>query len=204
MSDRVDSPQCPRCGRSDRVQKVSGVFSAGTQSSIHSGPTVGVAAPVGSGRPAIVAGSTVLRGFQQTALSGMLAPPSQPAYKSVTIMAVIAGLIWFAIWLCLIAPLSFGTLTGTDWSRVEGGMVVATTLFVIGLLSLLAPIVALAVWASSANSKRKRNFERDMSVWRTAMERWQQLYYCEIDDCVFLPGTALCASASQMSALLYE
>jgi hypothetical protein len=53
---------CPQCGKDDMIQNVSAVYSGGTASGSYSGPSGGIATPLGSGKPALVGGYTTLHG----------------------------------------------------------------------------------------------------------------------------------------------
>jgi hypothetical protein len=43
-----------------------------------------------------------------------------------------------------------------------------------------------------------------LRLWGRAMEKWDMLYYCERDDCVFIPQENIYVSASRMSDILYK
>jgi len=45
---------------------------------------------------------------------------------------------------------------------------------------------------------------RHKSQWQLAMQRWNQLYYCSRDDCVFLPGKNNHAPITEMLEYLYQ
>jgi hypothetical protein len=46
--------------------------------------------------------------------------------------------------------------------------------------------------------------ERILAEWQEATQRWDKLYYCGRDDCVFLPGTNTYAPVSNMMEYIYE
>jgi predicted RNA-binding Zn-ribbon protein involved in translation (DUF1610 family) len=46
--------------------------------------------------------------------------------------------------------------------------------------------------------------ERIQSAWRNALDRWNQLYYCGRDDCVFIPGENSSAPLSKMKEYLFK
>ncbi len=60
---------------------------------------------------------------------------------------------------------------------------------------------------AAAEKKRRelvRQAEEGMGRWPLAMERWNRLYYCGRDDCVFLPGTNTYAPITDMREYLYR
>jgi curved DNA-binding protein CbpA len=47
-------------------------------------------------------------------------------------------------------------------------------------------------------------YSEDLEHWKQVMELWNQLYYCERDGCVFVPGTASSAPLLEMTPYLYR
>ena len=65
------------------------------------------------------------------------------------------------------------------------------------------------------SQKRKNNLEEirkkqeyinevEIPNWNNAMHKWNALYYCSRDDCVFIPGKANFAPLSQIHQFLYK
>jgi predicted RNA-binding Zn-ribbon protein involved in translation (DUF1610 family) len=46
--------------------------------------------------------------------------------------------------------------------------------------------------------------QRIQAAWETAIQRWERLYYCSRDDCVFIPGENTSASIPKMQEYLYK
>ena len=40
--------------------------------------------------------------------------------------------------------------------------------------------------------------------WHLAVDRWNKLYYCGRDDCVFLPGSNTCAPVTEMEKYIFQ
>jgi predicted RNA-binding Zn-ribbon protein involved in translation (DUF1610 family) len=93
----------------------------------------------------------------------------------------------------------------------EVGLII---LGVTGLMLCAAPVlIAGALWGSyswgkyqqaEAAYREKLNDiqmerERRERAWQQAVERWNQLYYCYRDDCVFIPGAAAWAPLARMA-----
>jgi len=53
-----------------------------------------------------------------------------------------------------------------------------------------------------ANKEMSLKYEKDFSQWKIKIEKYQNLYYCARDDCVFDPNTRLYSPAVEMSQLL--
>jgi len=53
-----------------------------------------------------------------------------------------------------------------------------------------------------ANKEMSLKYEKDFSQWKIKIEKYQNLYYCARDDCVFDPNTRLYSPAAEMSQLL--
>jgi hypothetical protein len=172
---------CPQCSKDDMIQKVSAIYSAGTASGSFSGPTGGIAAPIGSGKPSIVGGYTTLRGRTQTALSTKLSPPAKPKPPSS------AGGWLFVIVLVLISFALIGT----------GG----TTAF-FGVLFLIGAI-GVGVLGSKGEASKRQRYETLTVRWTNALAAWNRLYYCSRNDCVFDPETGRQVPADRIAELLY-
>jgi hypothetical protein len=179
----VDRTKCPVCGKDGRIQKVSAIYAVGTSSGIFAGPSVGGALPIGSGDPSLLAGYSQLSGTQQTLLSRKLAPPPRPASgPSFGAVLFLTGLFLVAFSVLLIGM--------NDIFRVFGVFV------------LVLGAGVLVVWWIVARA-RSPGPKRDMVAFERRMARWNRLYYCARDDCVFDPESGLHCPADQMNGLVY-
>jgi hypothetical protein len=64
---------------------------------------------------------------------------------------------------------------------------------------------------NKSQADKKAVFEQGLSIWNqkmqhwnNAMQRWNSLYYCNRDDCVFIPGTNTFAPSSNMIDYIYR
>jgi hypothetical protein len=90
-----------------------------------------------------------------------------------------------------------------------------------GVISLLGGIVliALGIFLVRRSVKKKRyqkeeiqrQFQEELdrsegiqSAWKNAIDRWNLLYYCGRDDCVFIPGENSSAPLSKLKEYLYK
>jgi predicted membrane protein len=96
--------------------------------------------------------------------------------------------------------------------------------FFIGFLGIISVLIAIALivagiyfipMESKSRKKREREYNQQLAERKQkldqqknntlkAIKRWGLLYYCERDDCVFIPGENISASASQMNDILYK
>lgn len=93
-------------------------------------------------------------------------------------------------------------------------LVVSVLFFLVG-----AAAIALGIYLLIQAGKNKRlqlaeyqrlvqeeiaEHQRIQGEWKKAMERWDRLYYCGRDDCVFIPGEKESASISKMKEYLLK
>jgi hypothetical protein len=156
-------PTCPRCRKSDAVEKVSSVVGA---------------APAGE-----FAGSRFANTSQED-IRKKLALPDAPVYKnSMSSRAVLLFGI-FLFWLLISVWGMFLTLQGLLQERHDfdtlGGFIVST-IFTLVLLGLEIIIVMGSI--SNAKEQRAR-----VTTWQSVRARWEHTYYCARDDIIFLLG----------------
>jgi len=177
---------CPECGKDDMIQKVSAIYSSGITSGSYSGPTSGVSVPIGSGKPSVIGGYTTLKGTSQTEISRKLAPPKHPTRPTN------GCLILSIIGLWMVAGM-FGMSIGKN-SSVAPYFAIVVIFCIIG---------ALIAYNNSEQKKRRPEIEAAEKKWQIAMSKWNELYYCARNDCVFTAEGEL-ASADRVADILYR
>lgn len=124
-------------------------------------------------------------------------PPSKPenqlrqeSFGCLRIGIILASLFFFAY------GLSNGMRLGQGW------------------ISIIA--VAVIVWIVWDWSQKQRNSideirkkqehidSVEIPAWNGAMRKWNALYYCARDDCVFIPGQGISVASSQTYNFLYQ
>jgi predicted RNA-binding Zn-ribbon protein involved in translation (DUF1610 family) len=136
------------------------------------------------------------------------------------ILALILGAILLIVSLCsLIGGISmfFGLLGAQSQDSTVItiiGLVMSLLFFLVG-----AAVIALGIYLLIQSGKNKRlqlaeyqrlvqgeiaEHQRIQGDWKKAMERWDRLYYCGRDDCVFIPGENSSASISKMKEYLFK
>jgi hypothetical protein len=191
---------CPLCHMVDRVQKVSGLVTAGASTSSAAGnvsdegPVIGSA---GSELGTVTTRRLHQEGSEQTRLSKLLSPPTEPppeSPRSAGTGKAAVGLSAFAICSFLGASAVAGVTGQADISAY-------------GLLLALAAVVGVVVLLLRTRATDKRledEWQAERDQWKTAKANWDKLYYCWRDDVVFDPedpsGTT--TPASLMSTIL--
>ena len=191
MPSRPTQP-CPRCRQLDMIQKLSAVYSQGITTGSYSGPTGGLAAPIGSGRPALVTGYTVVHGSAQSELSRKLAPPSKPPFRIPPSPQVIPPFI--------VGTIASAALISIGLSSELIAIQVAVTAVGVALFLIVG------IWSRRQLEKHdriaKNRYQTDiLPLWESQMEIWNRLYYCSRDDCVFDPLSGESAIIDQMPSL---
>lgn len=177
LSPVAEPLKCPKCGKVDRVQKASGIYSSGVSSGRFSGSTWAWDSD----------GSFVtLSGHTQTELSRLLSPPKKPSSLDLAgVLLVLLGLAWCSLFEFV------GAL-----SVLLAGL--GCILMLAGLLGV--PLIPLGLMRIQSRSK---GFPIEKERWETAMRRWESLYYCARDDGVFVPGEMSLIPIGQVQTYLY-
>lgn len=182
------SLNCPKCGRNDLIQKVSHIYSSGTTSSSQTGYVSGIG--YANGGLASMGGTATMSGTAQTVLARQLAPPSQPKGTH---------WFWFIMPLIPIWPINYFVAFAAPIGKTARLMLIGITVaaaIVFGVFRvkgflmpfdiavLTTPIIYYVGLIRSAQIRSAKSVPR----WQEAMLRWEQLYYCSRDACVFEPN----------------
>ena len=137
---------------------------------------------------------------EQTLLASALAAPPEPISEAPLAPRMASrALVTRAVLSAGGALLSFALAAG-------GGDFFILTLLVCSALAVVWGIKAGRVHAEARvrEAGALANQAAGRAVWERAMSRWQALYYCARDDCVFVPGERRAAPLAQMQDLLYR
>lgn len=202
---------CPQCGKDDRIQKVSAIYSAGLTHISLSGPSGAVAMSAGSEELTVVGSYTTLHGTAQSALISKLSPPERPSKPlSLAWLWVVGGILGYLFWCLVPGPCCAGTPLLLGLLGHEG---IASSPMSSGLIILLAAILmiigigitsALVVKGIRRDRLSQQNYQKAIEEWINAVNVWNRLYYCARDDCVFDPITGISVSVDRMEELLYQ
>jgi hypothetical protein len=223
--------RCPICNRNDKAEKVTAILRSQTHSAQGIAyQTVTTTVNTGFGSTPVSQQVPVPVQTSQTSdLAKFLAPPikpepdksiivdEKPSHKSL-VGALFFGLAGVGF---LLLTLIVFAIYLSELSNIENIVVAAATVLGLILLALSSLGLSVFLFIATVPKERRRNRERKSAYeekirqrqhgneeaerrWATALDRWNQLYYCGRDDCVFLPGTNSHAPVSAMVDYLYR
>ncbi|MBN2149127.1 MAG: hypothetical protein JW726_17205 [Anaerolineales bacterium] len=197
---------CPKCGRTDQVQKVTSLFAANTKEWTETQSY--------SDADGMIHHRTIPR-EARTRLGNLLQPPKKPAgpshpgvkYGIILFIVLVGGstiLPFFFFPLFFVIPFlgepGVGQAIGDLPTRYGLPNWAPIALVVVCIAGIALLILALLLYGGVL---LKRRFERemvdyrtrqvqwqkeDLPHWQRSMERWEALYYCMRDETLFIPG----------------
>lgn len=163
---------CPKCEKSDSIQKVSAIYTGGTSSFSYE--------VYGSGNKTAVS---------QTQLAERLKQPKEPPKPVSQFQATINALVSCAVAGIPSTLITFGVLNflgiSDSWFTAY---IVAVVLWLIFAIPKIPELIRKATDAHTH--------------WERQIANWWELYYCHRDDCIFDPRSGKTASASNPERLL--
>lgn len=212
--------RCPVCNRNDRAEKVSAILRSQTQNI--QGTTYQKQASVrqvGNTLQTITEQVAIpVQSSQMSELARHLAAPVRPKKKSAPDIAgksthyvLIGTIVFILLGLCSLSCTI--TYLVNSYTTLE--------ILVASVVALVSVAIVVRCVSFGIPNERKRNAQKKVDAeqkrqafllqeqnkhkqWEKAMERWNKLYYCGRDDCVFLPGTNTSAPITDMYKYLYE
>ena len=205
--------RCPVCNRNDRAEKVTAILSSQTHTS--QGVTY-------QNRPLVVKDEGRLNCNRQVAVpirtsrssigqaSGLSAEPVNPLAETTwrRVASLASSLVGVGI---LGIPLS-GCCVSVFTNRQSLWLAIPMLMRVLkchrvsgGNSSVRLCSSPLPPNGKSQSCRQDRlEINKQLDSWNEMMKRWNRLYYCGRDDCVFVPGTNTYAPAAQMNKYLYR
>jgi predicted RNA-binding Zn-ribbon protein involved in translation (DUF1610 family) len=166
---------CPKCGKDDRVQKVSSIYKDGVLETNYEIPVNSYGTTT----------STVNRtAVSSTVLASRIAPPT------IQISGREASLIIALVLIIILAGCAIG-YSGTD---SMGGILKGLVGMIAG--GVVGTIVIMVAMINLRNSKKPQ--------WEQRLAVWNSLYYCARDDVVFKPGTDASVPSDRINDLVYR
>lgn len=165
---------CPKCNKDDQIQKVSSIYSGGTAIADYD---------TYAGRRTAVS---------TTNLAKKLSPPPKPKLADEG-WSSCSGLAVFAI-----AGVILGFIVRAISSVISPATKESAFPFIIGFLIGFFGLILLI---KSYSAKQSKKLE---PIYKNAVTKWNELYYCYRDDCVFDPSTNESTSSEEMDRLLYK
>ena len=187
--------RCPRCGRNDRVEKVTAILRS--QVKAISGTTkISESYTDSEGQVRSRIRTVPTSGTEASHLAQRLAAPPRPSnppggsgcFPALVFLSaatfLIAGLF------CALTSFSGALSASTSEDLVNA---------VASLACLAGPAVAVSpllfYWGGKAGKKASEDRERKLAAWHerladwnASIDRWNTTYYCYRDDGVFVPG----------------
>jgi len=207
---------CPECSKDDQIQKVSAIYHGGTTTTSLSGVTTTVSSPVGSNKTQVGSGYSTMSGVSQTNLSSLLAPPAHPGDGSLgcwwgSLFAIVLSV--FAIIVVWVSPIEQKrkvqitvvaglALLGAVVGPVGNSNIAYRGAIVFIVIAMLSSIILYIVGLYEEQKRRKIVAGQQVIVWKTKMQKWDSLYYCHRNGCVFDPNTGQSVPVHQMNALI--
>jgi len=193
---------CPSCGQSDCVQKVSAIVSS---AAIHSqGVTVEKSDYKDKdGKWYSSTEQVPFNGTQSTVLAEKLKPPAKPmipgnpnARWTVTSFLLIMACFLLIIGACI---LTMGLMRPDLRANMISGILVIIT----GVILIFTYINLKNTREKNTASKTQTIQNSELPQWEKAMGRWELLYYCSRDDCIFTQDDKKGTSLDDMHELLF-
>ncbi|MBN1316754.1 MAG: hypothetical protein JXA42_14845 [Anaerolineales bacterium] len=214
---------CPRCGKNDRVEKVSTIVSSQTQQV--TGQEQKTEYFMNQGQRFSRTGRASVSQVQTTNLARSLKPPPRPTLIPLPEKVQAGNSILYGI-LCMVfavlvgAPCSIISFLGQFDVSTESSDLFSRIMAIVvmcGMPTLIIFIIGAFVLYRGYKKKMtaderyekeldhvKTENETTMNRWEKIMKRWESLYYCYRDDCIFIPQENTCASAQKMQEFLFD
>ncbi len=170
------SINCPVCGLSDQVEKVSTIYMSG----------------IADKRSPEIGQATLIPRQKLRSLSRVLAPPSSG--KSVPIRAVHPDTV-LIVFSCVLPFFLFGILKQQPIMIIPALLVLAC---LYGLYFFMRNAV-IAKFEREQDSQREAQARIERGI-----KTWMKLYYCDRDEGVFLPGKDELVPPEQMTSYLMQ
>ena len=170
---------CPECGKDDMIQKVSALYSGGVSTTNYQQP---VAVQTDNG---MIYGNVDKTAVSHTNLAKRLSPPTRPEDSSFGCVSLVLS---FIVPLSLFFPIASGVRTNTG---------VIITIIIVG-----GACVGWFYFIKGRQEAHKKVFKDGTISYESRKRKWDELYYCSRNDCVFNPATGKSASPERKFELL--
>ena len=110
------------------------------------------------------------------------------------------GVTLVGTWYFILAALAGAAVGSVVPDTLGEGIIKPSAELIVGI------IVFILLWVrrSKGESAQMQSVKRAIPVWERALKKWDTLYNCGRDDCVFDPATGKCVPPGRMSELLYD
>jgi hypothetical protein len=214
--------RCPRCGRNDRAEKVTAILAGQTQQITGTEQRVEFQVDVYGQRQTRIV-EVPKTHTQMSDLARRLGPPNKPSPTpeprgqmgiTVLVIGIVLALLGVISTVIGIASSMWG-ISGSNSNK--DAIITGLTA---GVVCILPPIVLVGIGTLLiVVSIKRRNLSKEQHktavsmariydiegarAWQGAIDRWNKLYYCHRDDCIFIPEEGSCAPLSKIHEYLY-
>jgi hypothetical protein len=218
MVDTESPTVCPKCKKDDQIKKATAIIASDTHT-VKGGSWQTQVYIDKKGKKQYEDDYVPYSGEQSSALAQSLRPPAKPGTGCTNTWGIILGGGLLVIGLpCLMCSLlgvgqSLIAIPQAIRNNVGGTDILLSSGFAI-LFSGIQIIIAVAMIILGIVIYRKLNQkhterlaqynEIELPRWEKAMQRWNNLYYCFRDDCVFVPGSEDFSPIAEMRDFLYR
>jgi len=189
---------CPICEKDDLVKKVSAIVRSG--SSNHTGQIpVGYSYTDSEGKLHTETRYEPFSTTQVSKIASRLYPPPPPDPPKNQILYIAVLLVWGGFSSCSIigSLISFAMLilqllglnVGADQEIGFDQVILYLGQVILGLVIGIV-FGYLTIKQVKTRANREAIYKLEKPLWEQSMLRWRQLYYCERDDSIFIPGEA--------------
>jgi predicted RNA-binding Zn-ribbon protein involved in translation (DUF1610 family) len=219
--------RCPRCNRNDRVEKITSILRSQKQE-IETREQRTSVYYNGEGHQRISTYYVPVKNTQISNLTKYLEPPPKPRFtskphllseKNINVLQLL-GIIITIIFFCNlpIFLLSIPIINNPDSGKsLTSILCCATPLIILLPLGIMLIIIGNKKrgMIREKNEKAKEENKIILNKWRnenqkiqdrweSAIKRWNNLYFCYRDDCVFLPDEGTYAPVDQMRSYIFK
>lgn len=219
--------RCPMCGRNDRVEKVTSILRSQKQE-INTREQRSSVYYDFEGKQRTSFYYVPVTNTQVSNLAKYLSPPPRPKSTPKPRLKsenrnnhlLILGIILLVIFLCTLPAL---LLSSSIIINSDSNPVTLSTLCCISpiMASLALGIILVVIGIKSKDKIREKNKiakeaneivlkkwhvenQKIQKRWQVAISRWEKLYFCYRDDCVFIPNEGTYAPVDQMRSYIQK
>ncbi len=196
--NNLSQTRCPLCNKDDQALKVTSIIQRDTQRINGQVPVTSTYSD-GDGR---LRSSTDWSRFSATSISDLaknLTPPDKPALgcfrglqfpdsSCLTIASAIMAVVLISFGFAMIGE-------GSDIGSIAAGF--------IGGILFIGIFIGSRKFNKWQSKRAEEAIKPEMDRWNYAMDRWNKLYYCSRDDCLYIPGEKGSVPIGSMESILY-
>jgi hypothetical protein len=185
INEPIPANACPICQRNDKVQKVSVIYMHGSHDTTMSMPVTEINSD-SEGRTYSTTRHQQVKGLDETKLAQALHPPTKPEAPKPPLWQwyfIGGGVLVAGFCAPMFVFTIFGVLGRSPNGNSFGGLLL---LSFIGFMSFLA-----SSYSSANKNYKKKMADYNSSIfpsWKQSLEKWNSLYFCYRDGCVFKVG----------------